>query len=180
MTRIIAWLDVETGGINPDESPLLQVACILTDLTPELNVLASPYSNVVKFTAEEVEKIKSTTNDYVVNMHTQTGLWDKLPEGEALEAIDKQLYELISAHGDEKKVLLGGNSITLDRNFIERYLPKTFSYLSYQSIDVTTLALIAEAWYDGLHFEKTYTHDAVQDIEESLQQLRFFKETIFR
>lgn len=179
--KVIAWIDVETNGIDPAECSLLQVACLLTDLTPELNLLSPEgYSSTIFYSDVEIETIKAKTSEYVLEMHSETNLWSLLSEGSTLNEVDSQLFEYITQNTPVgAQILLGGNSINLDRNFINAYLPKTAQSLSYQSIDVTTVAILAEAWYGNIVYEKKYTHDAVQDIEESLAQLKFLQKKVF-
>ena len=175
----IAWIDVESTGIDASKQKLLQVACLVTD--GELNLLDDEgFSAEIFYASNEVAALKSNVDDYVLNMHTQTGLWDKLPYGRPLAEVDSELKKYLAQFVGEKEAYLGGNSITLDRNFINAYLPVSGDYLHYRSIDVSTIAILAEEWYHGLSYEKKYLHDAKSDILESLEQLRFFRNTVFK
>lgn len=170
----IAWLDVESTGIDASSCNLLEVACIVTDM--ELNILDEEgYRAVIKYSPEEVVEMQAKTDPYVLDMHSNTGLWDELPNGKPKETVDEELLAYIQKFAPEyRQAFLGGNSITLDRNFIIPNLKKVGEHLHYQSIDVTTIAILAEAWY-GLSFEKSYLHAALSDIKESVNQLKYFK-----
>ena len=176
---LIDWLDVETTGVDANNDRLLQVSCLVTDL--ELNLLDEEgFTAEVFYNEEEVRFLKDSSIPYVVNMHNVTGLWDKLPQGKPLEQVDKDLAAYLGQFHGPKEGYLGGNSITLDRNFINANLFKTAEMLHYRSIDVSSFAILADAWYNGLQFEKRYSHDAKDDIKESLEQLKFFRHTLFK
>ncbi len=172
----IAWLDVETTGIKAEEENLLQVACIVTDL--DLNILdAGGFNKYVYYPEAVVEILKTRTNPYVLDMHMKTGLWDSLPDGTPLSAIDEDLLSYIkSFFPDMRTAWLGGNSITLDRNFINLFLPKVGEHLHYRSVDVTSWAGPAQWWRKGLQYHKKTLHDAFSDITESIDELKFLRD----
>lgn len=185
--NFIAWIDVETTGIKGYKPSLLQrrdflleVACLVTDM--ELNILDdNGYQAVVRYTPTQVENLKKHTNDYVIDMHTKTGLWDKLSSGKRLSKIDKELSTYIKQFAPEpRQAYLGGNSITLDRNFIIPNLPEVGEHLHYRSVDVTSLAILAGSWYDGTSFAKRTEHSAFSDIRESIDELKFLRGKIFK
>lgn len=180
METKIFWGDVETNGVNDDKDDvLLEVAFLVTDL--DLNILdETGYQAVVHYPVEEVEAIKAKTNDYVVDMHTKTGLWDRLPQGKPLEQIDDELLAYLkSFESEEKSARLAGNSITLDRNFMRKFLPKSFNHIHYRSIDVSTLAGLAQYWAKPkVQYRKNTVHSAFADITESIEELRFLRENI--
>jgi len=170
----IVWSDTETNGLYPKTNKLIQVACLVTDM--DLNILDDVgYASEVYYSATEVEELKSVAVPYVVDMHNNTNLWDKLEYGKPLETVDTELHDYISQFVPKGEGYLGGNSITLDRNFMEAYLPITFDHLNYRSIDVSSIAILAEAWYKGMYFEKEYMHDAMSDIRESIAQLKWLR-----
>lgn len=172
----VSWIDVETGGLNHNEDPLLQVACLVTDT--QFNILDDAgYDSVVYFDAMKAGIYKAMLaekNPYVFNMHTSNGLLDMLPSGKPLLQIDVELHEYLTRFSEPKKSLLGGNSITLDRNFLSINLPKSFNHLSYQSVDVTSIAKVMEWKYgEKARMEKKLTHNAFDDIRESIEQMKF-------
>lgn len=178
--EVLAWTDVESTGIDPDENVLLEVACIITDT--DLNVLDEQgFQRTVYFPTTMVEALKSRANEYVVDMHTSTGLWDRLPNGTPLSLIDEEFYAYLTSFAPEPRTAwLGGNSITLDRNFLGKYLPKTFGHLHYRSVDVTSWAGPAQWWYKGLQLHKKTLHNALSDIQESIQELKFLRENMLQ
>lgn len=173
----IIWVDVESNGTTPfDGKVLLEVAVLVTDT--DLNILdPKGYQAVVKYSAEEIATIREDTSDYVLKMHEATGLWDKLLDGKELDVIDAEMLAYMKQFvPDEKKARLAGNSITLDRNFIEKYLPDSFQHFGYRSIDVSTLAGLVEYWgTDEMQYKKKTLHSAFSDITESIEELKHLR-----
>ncbi len=177
MSELLAWVDVETTGLDPTEGLLLQVACILTDL--EGNIISEPYEAVIH---QDRDEAMNLSNDYVKEMHATTGLWDKLATGEAPTVVDHAILEGLMLFAPEpRSIRLAGNSVRLDLNFLERNLPKTYAHLHYRSVDVTALAYALQAWgvVDG-KFEKRKTHDALEDIRESIAEYRWLRAEVSR
>lgn len=176
VNKRILWLDVETTGVDAQVDSLLQVACIVTDSA--LNILHDKgFERKVFYSADQVEKLKSLTDDYVVNMHESTGLWSSLPvDGVSLSRISDELCGYIDTWVDSSyKARLGGNSITLDRNFIEVNLPDVFSRLNYRSYDMSSVGGFFDLFVpDVKKFEKKGTHDALDDIRESIAEAQYY------
>lgn len=171
---VLAWLDVETTGLNPwTGDRLLQVACIVTG--PRLDELDEPREWVVRHAAAEVEAMKATVAPFVAAMHEATGLWDRLPGGTELAEVDGQLLDLLTTHSTRpRQVRLAGNSVKLDFDFVDRFLPRSAAWLHYRVVDVTGIAWAARSlgWV-GEAPAKRRTHNAVDDIRESLDELRW-------
>lgn len=174
--RRIAWIDVETTGKTPrDGSRLLQVACIVTD--GDLNELDEGLEMKIHFTEEEVKELYAKTDPFVQNMHTATGLWTSLStEGLPREVVEEKLLNYLKLYiAEPVTAKLGGNSITLDRNFLEAELPTAFDWLHYRSYDVSS---VAEHYKlnrpDVSEFPKKYTHEALEDIRESIAEARYY------
>lgn len=180
MEQKIFWGDVETNGTDDHKNDvLLEVAMLVTDL--DLNVLDEEgYQAVILYTEEEVAEIKSRTSQYVLDMHEKTGLWDRLPEGKPLAQVDAELVAYLKSFvPEEKSARLAGNSITLDRNFMRKFLPLTFNHLHYRSIDVSTVAGLAQYWAKPkVQYRKKTLHSAFSDITESIEELRFLRQNI--
>lgn len=171
----IVWIDTETTGLHPNQGhKLLQVACIITD--SEFNPLHDGFEMKVHYGVDESNRLKNeVANDYVRNMHEQTGLWEKISqEGFALEQVDSALLEYIKEYAPEAGVSrLGGNSITLDRNFLEVSLPEVFGHLSYQSYDMTSVSGFLEVVSNTFaRYDKQSTHEALDDIKESIAEAK--------
>jgi oligoribonuclease len=177
----IVWIDVETNKLSPftDNGVLLQIAAFVTD--NDLNILDDEgYEAVVKFDAIDAEKAFNEAVPFVQNMHTETGLWDRLvKEGKELTVIDNEITAYIKQfQPDPAAAWFGGNSIKLDRDFTSAFLPNLYAHIHYRSVDVTSLAGLARSWY-GFEYEKKKTHDARDDIMESIEELRAYREFLF-
>lgn len=174
--RRIAWIDVETTGKTPrDGSRLLQVACIVTD--GNFNELDPGFEMKIHFSKEEVAELYATTDPFVQNMHDKTGLWEALPvEGQPREVVEEKLLEYLKLYISEPvSAKLAGNSITLDRNFLEAELPEAFEYLHYRSYDMSSIEEHYKLDAPSIPiFDKKYTHEALEDIRESIAQARYY------
>lgn len=176
--EMILWTDTETTGLTPWEGhKLLQVAAVITDT--DLNVVSDEFERVVFYDQDEAARLRdAVAGDFVREMHSKTGLWDRLPDGTPIGQVDDELFAFVSEFAPQpKQARLAGNSIRLDLNFSEFGLPRTYAHLHYRSIDVSALAYVTETW--GLtpgHFEKKKSHDALDDIRESIAELRWIKD----
>ncbi|MBC9705733.1 MAG: oligoribonuclease [Enterococcus sp.] len=180
MSESIIWIDVETTGVKAfGDDELLEVACLITD--SDLNVLDDKgFHAVIKHSDLQISRMKLKTSDYVLEMHNKTGLWDKLPLGLDMKTVDAMLLEYIKNFVSEPRTArIAGNSITLDRNFLEANLPLSYGHLHYRSYDVSTIAGLAAAWYQDAGYKKMLTHAAMDDIRESIEELKYYRERIF-
>lgn len=173
----ICWIDVETTGIDHTTASLLEVAAILTDLQGNI---VSTYNGptLVAYSADELDALMENSHERVQEMHAQSGLltdlysgmdMKTLTEAVSLEELDRSLTAWLEAQGLERRAYVGGNSITLDRNFLEINTPSFFNKLHYRSIDSTTIMLFLGA--QGITIprrEGMYTHRAIDDISESV------------
>lgn len=176
----ITWVDVETMGVDANANELLEVACLITDT--ELNILDEVgYQSAVFFSPDEVSALKAKASDFIIDMHSKTDLWNRLStEGKSLEQIDNELFSYVKSFIPEVGSRLAGNSITLDRNFLNANLPNVAGHLTYRSFDVSTIAGLAQEWYGpDVVYKKRTLHSADSDIRESIEELRFLRNQIF-
>lgn len=183
---LIAWIDVETTGLDPHKELLLEISLIVTDNA--LNPVADPVSVLIENDIDGSHlgelpgaAVARRSDDFIRNMHTTNGLLGDLDNGSGipLAEADALIADAIrAAAGEESRPLLGGNSITLDRNFLEVHAPQTYRALHYRSIDVTSVEndlardgfkAEIDAWHAG---RPTKTHRGADDIRDSIDQLR--------
>ena len=171
-------MDLEMTGLDPDRHVIVEIATLVTD--DELNVVGEGPDLVVHQPPAAFEAM----DDFVRNMHTTSGL---LPAIEAstisLADAGAQTLAFIKEHvPDARSVPLCGNSIGTDRRFLAKYLPEIEEYLHYRSVDVSTIKELARRWYPGALSalpRKATAHRALDDIQESIDELRFYRERLF-
>ncbi len=172
-------MDLEMTGLDPGRHTIVEIASLVTD--DELNVVAEGPDLVVHATPEQLAEM----DDFVRDMHTRSGL---LPAIEAstvtlAEAGQATLDFLRQQLGQPRTVPLAGNSIGTDRRFLARYLPEIEDYLHYRSIDVSTIKELCRRWYpESLKNapSKATSHRAMEDIKESVAELTYYREAVFR
>lgn len=176
MNDHLLWLDVETTGLNPANAKLLQVAGLVTDPTGQ-NVRSEFVRSVVY---DDVDAIRDASDPFIREMHDKSGVWSSCKtEGVSLETIDSELFALLSDLGPRRSVRVAGNSVRLDLNFLEVYLPESYSMLHYRSLDVSALAFtLKNANKFTEDFPKKKNHDALGDVKESLEEYRWFLDLI--
>ena len=177
MTDRLVWIDCEMTGLDLARDALIEIACLVTD--GNLNVLDEGIDLVIKPPAEAVDQMVPVVRD----MHTTSGLIDELASGVTLaEAQDQVLGYVRGLVQDARRVPLCGNSIATDRAFLARDMPELDSFLHYRMVDVSSIKELARRWYPRAYFaspQKHGGHRALADIRESIQELRYYRETIF-
>jgi oligoribonuclease (3'-5' exoribonuclease) len=175
----LAWMDVETNGISEKECSLLEIAVFITDW--DLNLLEpNGFQREILYTPEEVKELQKDLDPYVLEMHTKTGLWDKLPTGTPLKTVEQELLAYMKQYNPQPRTArLAGNSVSLDARFLNEYLPSVYNHLHYRIMDVSSLAGLSRKWYN-LEYPKKGTHNAFQDINESIEELKYYRQTIFK
>lgn len=146
-TSPIAWIDVETSGLDPQSCDLLEIAAVVTtggDYTPVdegISVTIHPQSCAELSGPSAVAALAETMNPAVASMHTASGLFDDIAASRtmSLAEADAAVLRYLSSHVAPRGAILGGNSITLDRNFLEVHAPQTFAHLHYRSLDCTSV-----------------------------------------
>jgi oligoribonuclease len=176
---MLAWMDLEMTGLDPGRHTILEIATLVTD--DELAVVAEGPDLVVSATNEQLSEM----DDYVRSMHTSSGLL-ALVEASALSLADAGAATLtfLREHLDGAgKVPLAGNSIGTDRRFLAAQLPEIEEYLSYRCVDVSTVKELAMRWFPtelAAAPHKRGAHRAMDDVRESVAELAFYRQAIFR
>jgi len=173
----LVWIDCEMTGLNPDTECLVEIAAVITDT--ELNVMDEGIDLVIKPRAGTVEAM----GDYVRKMHTDSGLINEFEDGLELEDAEAQVLEYIKKYIPTAKTTpLAGNTISTDRLFISKYMPKLDDHLHYRNIDVSTIKELAKRWYPRAYFQapkKDGGHRALADILESIEELKYYRQSVF-
>lgn len=174
----LIWIDMEMSGLDPAVDVILEIATIVTD--NELNLVATGPSLVLNQPAALFEQMDEWNQTH----HTESGLWQKVLDSKVtLAEAEQQTLDFIKEHSEEKHSPLCGNSIHQDRRFITKYMPKIDDYLSYRLIDVSSIKEVVTRWGLLDKVEATLIkkngHRALDDILESVEELKFYREHIF-
>jgi oligoribonuclease len=175
----LVWIDLEMTGLDVERHRIVELAVLVTDA--HLEVLADGLDLVVHQSPEVLAEM----DEFVRKMHTKSGL---LPEIErsslGLDAAGAQALEYIAQFVPEAGTApMCGNSIGVDRRFLDRYLPNLDRYLHYRSVDVSSIKELCRRWYPDVYKKrpsKAETHRALDDIRESVAELRYYRDTIMR
>ena len=173
----LIWIDCEMTGLNLESDVLVEIAVLVTD--SELNLIGEGVDVVIKATAEQIAGM----NEFVTEMHTASGLITEIPNGISLtEAEELIIKYLESAETTAGKSPLAGNSVSVDRSFIARDMPRLSQYLHYRTIDVSSVKELARRWQPKVFFQapaKTGNHRALGDIQDSIEELKYYRQTFF-
>lgn len=164
-TRLL-WLDMEMTGLDVTKEVPIEIAAIVTDM--QFNSLVQ-YHAVIRQPASYLEAM----DDWNKRQHKQSGLVDLVPNGKDPAVVDRELAALVRQYFGTDRAILCGNSIAQDRLFIRAYMTELEACLHYRTVDVTSWKVIFNEVYKR-KFEKKDGHRALDDILESIAELKFY------
>ncbi|QYJ98200.1 oligoribonuclease [Shewanella alkalitolerans] len=173
----LIWVDLEMTGLEPEVDRIIEIATIVTD--KELNILAE--GPVIAI--HQSEDVLAAMDDWNQKHHGESGLIDRVRASDFNEqdAIT-QTIAFLSEHVPAGVSPMCGNSIGQDRRFLNRYMPTLEDYFHYRNIDVSSVKELVRRWkpevMDG--FKKQGTHQALVDIQESIAELQYYREKVFK
>lgn len=172
----LVWMDLEMTGLEPDRDTIIEIATLITDA--ELNIIAEGPEIVIHQDAALFDKMDDWNREH----HTKSGLWKKVVESNvSLAEAEARTVDFLKANIGPRESPLCGNSVWQDRRFLTRYMPLLESYLHYRLVDVSTIKELAVRWYPQVKFAKAKgAHRALDDIRESIDELRFYRERFFQ
>lgn len=177
MNDRLVWIDCEMTGLDYVKDALVEVAALVTDF--ELNVLGEGVDLVIAPPPEAIEQMVP----FVRDMHTSSGLIEELAAGTTLADAESQVLAYIREHCPEgSRPPLAGNSVGTDRTFLARDMPELESFLHYRNVDVSSIKELSRHWYPRAYFNapaKSGGHRALADIQESIEELRYYREAVF-
>jgi oligoribonuclease len=174
----ILWLDVETTGRSAEHDLLLEVAAVLTSMSGELYE-SSYFHSLVG--GPRLAQAVAISSPLVRQMHERSGLWSDLwrTGPRAVQEVDEHmkgwLTSLLQRHGlSSATIYVGGNSLTLDRNFMESNLPDSYSLLSHRTVDVTSVSLFLQGLFGAPAFQKATSHRALDDVYSAINEYHHY------
>ena len=170
-TRLL-WVDLEMTGLNHQKDIILEIAAEITDFA--FNTLAS-YEAIIRHPTELVARLLQDNPWYQNYPENRDEFVRKSETGKPLENVEAELIALIEQHFGNEPVILAGNSIYNDRNFIRQWWPQLDLKLHYRMLDVSAWKVFMQGAH-GVHFEKKEVHRAFDDIQASIAELQYYLE----
>ena len=172
-------MDLEMTGLDPSVHAIVEIATVVTD--DDLNIVAEGPDLVV----HQPDDVLAHMDDFVTNMHTVSGLLPLIKTSTVSNDEAMRLtLEFIKQHVPEpRSIPLAGNSIGTDRRFLAKYMADIENYLHYRCVDVSSVKELVRRWYPGMEHsrtQKSVTHRAMDDVRESIEELRWYREHAFR
>jgi len=173
----LVWIDLEMTGLSPEKDRIIEIATIITD--SNLSIVAEG----PVFAVSQPESMLAGMDEWNTRTHTGTGLVDRVLESTVEEhEAEQETLRFIQEYVPKNKSPLCGNSICQDRRFLARYMRELESYLHYRNLDVSSVKELAKRWRPDLvnGFEKQGSHRALDDIRESIEELRYYRAHFLR
>jgi oligoribonuclease len=173
----LIWIDLEMTGLSPENNRIIEMAVIITD--SDLNEVAqSPV-----FVVHQDDAHLATMDQWNTSTHTRTGLLEKVKASTMTEAeAEAAMLAFLAQYVPKNASPMCGNSICQDRRFLARWMPALEEWFHYRNLDVSTFKELVKRWRPALAkgFEKKGRHEALADIEESIDELRYYREHFIR
>jgi len=172
----LVWIDLEMTGLDITKESIIEIATVVTD--GELNILAQGPNLAVHVSDELLENM----DEWNTSHHTASGLVDRVKnESVSVQEAEAQTLEFLKKWVPKGKAPLCGNSVWNDKKFMEKEMPDLVDYLHYRMIDVSTVKELARRWYPHVErYEKKGAHLALDDILESIEELKHFRTRVFQ
>ena len=169
----LVWIDLEMTGLDPELEVIIEIATLVTDY--DLNVLAEGPSLAI----HQNDEILGRMDDWNQKHHGQSGLIDRVLESPFTEKeVEQQTITFLEQWVPKGASPMCGNSICQDRRFLANYMPALEDFFHYRNLDVSTLKELASRWAPALMqgFKKKATHQALEDVIESIEELKYYRE----
>ena len=171
------WIDLEMTGLDTQRDYIIEIASIVTD--KNLNIVDEGPNLVIN----QPDEVLNSMDQWNTNHQNNSGLTQKVRESSITESTaERQTIEFLSKYVPKGVAPLCGNTICQDRRFLARCRPQLESFCHYRSIDVTSIRELGKRWYfeDIDNFQKNSNHRALDDIRDSIEELRYYRKTIFK
>ena len=178
MSDRMVWMDLEMTGLDPDKERIIEIAAIVTN--GQLEVVAEGPNLVVHQSDELLAEMDAWNTQH----HGDSGLTERVRQSTVSEAeAEAQVLAFLAEHVKKRSAPLCGNSIHQDRRFLARYMKDVDTFLHYRLVDVSSIKELAARWYPKQYSKrpsKKGSHRALDDIRESIAELRYYREAVFR
>ena len=173
----LVWIDLEMTGLDPDRNLIIEIATVVTD--KHLAILAEG----PVFAIHQSDAVLDAMDEWNTRQHGESGLTDRVRESTVTEAEAEQAtLRFLRRYAEAGASPMCGNGICQDRRFLVRHMPELAKYFHYRNLDVSTLKILARLWSPNVadQFEKQSTHLALADINDSIRELRFYRERLLK
>lgn len=175
--KTLIWLDLEMTGLEPDRDLIMEIATVVTD--SELRVLAEGPCLAL----HHPDAVLDTMDPWCIEQHGKSGLTQRCRESR-VTVLDAQArtLEFLAKWCEPGKTPLCGNTIGQDRRFLVKYMPRLHDFFHYRSIDVSSIKELVARWYPEAKYvhKKEKRHLSLEDVRESIEELRHYRRTVFR
>lgn len=174
----IVWMDLEMTGLDIEKDKILELACVITD--KDLNVK----SEGPCFAINHPQEVYDNMNEWCMKHHYESGLVDRCKNSQVKpKQAEELMLSYLKKNIPERKCPLGGNSVYTDRLFLRKFMPNVDEYLHYRIVDVSTIKELAKRWYPDVASgtpQKKLAHRSLDDILESIEELKYYKQSLFK
>ena len=173
----LIWIDLEMTGLLPDRHRVIEIATVVTD--KELTVLAEG----PVFAIHQADETLAAMDEWNTRQHAASGLTERVRASTVSEQeAERATLEFVRQYVDQGASPICGNSICQDRRFLIKHMPDLAAFFHYRNLDVSTLKILVKLWMPelGVRFEKQSVHLALADIHDSIRELRFYREHLFK
>ena len=171
----LIWIDLEMTGLDPEKERIIEIATIITD--SNLTIVAEGPNLVINQPKELIDGM----DEWNTNQHGNSGLIKSVQQSSISEqAAEIETLEFISKYVGNKKSPMCGNTVSHDRRFLAKYMPGLESYFHYRHVDVSSVKELISRWMnDAQTYDKRVSHRAMDDIKESINELKLYKQMLF-
>lgn len=176
-TNFLIWIDLEMTGLNVNKDKIIEIATLVTN--KDLDIISEDLSIVVK----QEKNLMDNMDVWNTNQHKKSGLYQKVLKSQiSCSNAENMVLNFLKNYTKEKISPMCGNTIYQDRIFLKKYMPKLENFFHYRNIDVSTIKQLMKYWkYDSYKkLKKSNNHTALIDIKESIKELSFYKEVLFK
>ncbi|KAJ8412590.1 hypothetical protein AAFF_G00129260 [Aldrovandia affinis] len=178
MIQRLVWVDLEMTGLDIEKDHIIEMACIITD--SDLNILAEGPHLIIK----QPDELLDGMSDWCKEHHGKSGLTQAVRDSKmSLQQAEYEFLSFVRDHTPPGHCPLAGNSVHADKKFLDKYMPQFMRHLHYRIIDVSTIKELCRRWFPEeykLAPHKKASHRALDDIQESIKELKFYRANIFK